>query len=219
MKKNQKSVLLMAVAILIATALFVNFGGIAYIQQQGGTVQFQATVTYTDGTTRTFSNPTTNLFTVTDPDTDKAVSKIVFDLYVTPVFSGTVTQITVTGKTRHILLQYLQYGGVVSVWTGEQESFTYGDSNAESGVPIKVKSITVITGDIDGKLTGKPTGTYGYGIGLDHENYVLAVTLMFDDGHTETRNPATSSTDVLWNFHYSSGSFTSLSVGWNTNPS
>jgi hypothetical protein len=211
MKKKQYMPILIVVA-LLALSFFIVQG----LQQpkQEATSYFQATITYTDGTERSFP-PSSTSYTITDPSSGKTVSKIQVELYVKPVFTGTVSSWVVSTSSRVKIFDMSNaqkwYSGVGQISkSGGAIPSSY--SNVAFVVTSATADVSYLSGIMSQAVLGD--GDYYYCMALESP---LTMTLTFSNGQQESLSTSTTS-GFSWKFHYSAGNFQSLSVSWNIVP-
>jgi len=223
---NRNILIVLAIAGVMLFAFLVQIGAINLnpnANKQLGTY-FIATITYSDGTHNTFTlpnNPSTLPLLIVDPNNgNKEVLSVVFDMYVTATFTGTISSWSISSSYYQMICpENIAISGAhlgtpdttAYLWKGSSVSLMPTGTTLTSGTGTKVTSITVgVTGFL-GFYTGWQSNTNYYWV-ITFPS-LLSMTLTYNDGSTATQTTSVSS--PTWNFQYRSpNSFTSLSVSW-----
>lgn len=181
-----------------------------------------ALVTYTDGTTNTFTLPNIDssaipLMIVDPAGGNKSVSNVNFDIYATPVFTGTATSWMIIAPCYTMLLPPVRVGAIVPdvqhpLYQTATGAFVPSGIPLVSGTSTKVSSFSMAASTLQSLYTSWQTNTNYFWVVIFPDN--LTMTITFADGSTGTLT-AIMSTLPCWRFRWQgAGSFTSLSVSW-----
>ena len=210
MNKKMKTSLVIAIALVLV-------GAVAYSIYSVGVTQplafFKATIYYTDGTSKTYSpNPRGNPLVIVDPSTNKIVSYLQVELYVKPIFQGTVKSWTVSTRSE---VRVYDAANLALLYTSPSMTITGNGGAIQSNQAFVVKSSTINAAVLESMCTYVSGRQYYYAANLVDP---LTMTLTFSDNSIITKSqPQTS--NFYWLFRYEGGYFESLSVSWGFNPS
>jgi len=157
----------------------------------------QVTVTYTDGSQQVFHSGNYPIgMTIVDPSTGKTVSSIKVEVYVTPVYTGTIQSYSVSGTFR------------MKITDGTQAVYDTGSVNIQpisplpkltSGAPVVITSSTVSASTIE-SLYGQWQHGKTYTMSWAVESFTMSAT--FSDGKTQSRSA--QPIGMSWSFRYES---------------
>lgn len=181
-----------------------------------------ALVTYTDGTSNTFTLPNADFsgipLVIVDPSGgNKSVSNVNFDIYATPVFTGTASSWMIIAPCYTMLLPPIRVGAITPdtlhpLYQTATGAFVPSGIPLVSGTSTKVSSFPVAATTIQSLYANWQTNTNYFWAVIFPDN--LTMTITFQDGSTGTLT-AIMSQLPCWRFQWQgAGSFTSLSVSW-----
>ena len=205
---KQKKTIFGAVILIVIVAFAYLYVNTVSLQQSMS--YWQATIYYTDGTSRVYTPVTSQSMLIQDPTTGNTVSRISVELYAIPVFTGSVTAWTITAAGRSEIYNTAQ----MQIWFSGTGQISASGGAIVSNTPVLVSSSTINSSFLDSTLSGQPNGNYYYAMNLVQ---ALTMTLTFQGGSQQSLTQPNTN-NFQWTFSYIAGQFTSLSVSWNITP-
>jgi hypothetical protein len=218
---NSKYVLAgVAVVLLLVLAMSYAYYTNTPKQTTMGTILI---VNYSDGTRKTFDSGYQPLGLAITDLSGKTINNVQVELYVTPVFTGTVSSYSLSGGTMNMQVWLpatsANYGNVKIYDSGNVALSPFSPlPTLTNGKATVITSATLTASQLQA-LPYSQSLAYGTTYTLHYYMTTpLTVALQFADGTSGSQSATAPS--VSWSFIYaSSSSFTSLSCTFQVNPS
>lgn len=174
-----------------------------------GSANVELVLTYEDGTKRTVSSKNTPIMSVLD--NGKAVTSIVYKIFVKMEYAGNVTSCSIKGLDRVRVLKGTEdYGDIVNQRFLEQ-SYTVW----KSGTEREIQTYTISASSIENFLSAKNESTSGDYLKAFSLEWIpsIEMTATFKEGMTYKKTANAGSQPIAsWSFQYERPHIKSLSV-------